>query len=98
MSDGDLQLEAIGELGLEFGLPGARAGAITTARVGQDEQVPGARILNEPFVVPPVSDGMSGKGRGVVRDANGNRAAIGASVVDAVGDGDTEGIGAEVVV
>ena len=54
--------------------------------------------MDEPFAAPPVSDGMSGKGGRVVRDANDNRAATGACVVDSVRDGDTQGIGAEVMI
>jgi hypothetical protein len=50
------------------------------------------------FLSPPVSDGMSGEGGGIVGNTNDQGAAIFGEVVDAIGNGDPDGIGAEVVI
>ena len=48
--------------------------------------------------MPPVSDGVSGEGGSIVRDANDNGAAVHERLIDAVWDGNAEGIRTEVVV
>src|ERR1041384_7509033 len=40
MSSGDGEPEAVAELGLKFGLPGASTAAVAAASIGQDEQLP----------------------------------------------------------
>jgi len=45
-----------------------------------------------------MSDGVSGEGRCVMGDADYDGAAIGEQIIDAVRDGDTRGIGAEIVI
>ena len=45
-----------------------------------------------------MSDSVSSESRSVVRDADDNGTAIGDGLVDAVRDGNTDGIGAEVVI
>ena len=42
--------------------------------------------------------GVCGECRGVMRDAHYDRASVGQHIIDAVGDGDAGGIGAEVVI
>src|SRR5215471_21325191 len=51
-----------------------------------------------PFVLPPVGDGMGGEGGSVVRNAHDKGAAILSNVIDAIGNGDADGIGTEVVI
>ena len=41
---------------------------------------------------------MSGKGRCVMRDADNNGTSVGEQIVDAIGNGDAGGIGAEIVI
>src|SRR5579864_5348739 len=47
---------------------------------------------------PPGGYGMGGEGRRVVRDADADSAAVVRRIVDAVGDADSAGVGAEVVI
>ena len=51
-----------------------------------------------PLAFPPGSNGMGGEGRGIVRDADADSAAVIGRVVNAVGDAHTAGIGAEVMI
>ena len=48
--------------------------------------------------MPPISDGMSGKGGGVMGNADHQSAAIFHNIVNAIGDSDADGIGTEVVI
>ena len=48
--------------------------------------------------MPPISDGMSGKGGGVMGNADHQSAAIFHHIVNAIGDSDAAGIGTEVVI
>ena len=57
-----------------------------------------AAITVRTLSLPPAGNRMSGEGRGVMRDADENGAAIGRQIIDAVGDGHPSGIGAEIVV
>ena len=45
-----------------------------------------------------MGNSVSGKGRCVMRDADYDGASIGEQIVDAIGDSDAGGIGAEVVI
>ena len=56
------QGKRVGQLGLELGFPGMTAATVAAAGIGQDEQLAGTTIAGRTFVVPPMSDGMSGKG------------------------------------
>lgn len=98
MSNGQGEIEAIAELGLEVGFPGPAAAPIAAASVGQDEQLPGAGVAVHPFAVPPLGDGMCGEAGRVVGDTDKDRAPVSEQIVDAVGDRHPGGIGAEVVV
>lgn len=87
---GEGEAKGIGELGLEFGFPGATPVAIAAARVAEQQQAPGVGLAHAPFVVPPARNRASGEGRRIVRDADGDAAAIGQHVVNAVRDGDAD--------
>jgi hypothetical protein len=88
----------IGQLRLELGFPSAATIAVTAAGIAQDEELTGAGIAEQSFLAPPMSDGMSREGGGVMGDADHDRPAIGEQIIDAVGNGDARGIGAEVVI
>lgn len=87
---GDCYGEAVrvGQLGLYFGFPGAGAAAIAAAAVGQNQELTRVWIAEGSFLSPPMSDGMHGESRSVVRDANEKGAAVGAQIVDAIRDGE----------
>ena len=55
-------------------------------------------VVLESFSLPPAQQVVSGEVGGVVRGADDHEAAVGGQVVDAVGNGDAVGLGAEVVV
>ena len=48
--------------------------------------------------MPPMGDGMSGKGGGIVGNADHQSAAIFQNIINSIGNGDADGIGAEVVI
>ena len=98
VSDGDVEIEGIGELRLDFGFPTAATTAVAAAGVGENEKLTGLGVLEGAFTLPPVSDRVSGKSGSVVRNANNNRAAVGEGLVDSVRDGNADGIGAEIVI
>ena len=50
------------------------------------------------FSFPPSGDGMRGKCRSVMGDADGNHAAVEHRVVDPIGESHTVGIGEEIVI
>lgn len=95
---GDRQVERVGQLGLKLGLPGVAAIAVTAASVGENEKLARAGIATRAFLLPPMGDGMSGKGGRVVGDTHDEGTAIFGDVVNAIGNGDAEGVGAKVVV
>src|SRR5207249_1402492 len=61
VSDGDIEMKAIGELRLQFGFPSPAAATIAAARVGKNEQLARMRILRKSFTLPPMGDGVSGE-------------------------------------
>jgi hypothetical protein len=83
---------------LEFGLPGMAPTTIAATGVGENEELAGVAVAERGFPLPPVGDGMSGEGEGIVRDPEKDGAAIGQQIVDAVRNGHSEEVGAEVVV
>ena len=85
-------------MGLEFGFPGVTAATVATAGISQNEQLAGTGIASGTFLVPPMSDGMSGKGGTVMGNANDEGAAIFHNIVNPIRNGDPNGIGAEVVI
>jgi hypothetical protein len=71
----DSQGKGVRQLGLEFSFPGMTAATVATAGISQDEQLTGTGIASGTFLVPPMSDGMSGKGGSVMGNANDEGAA-----------------------
>src|SRR6266849_5870211 len=92
------QAKGVGQLSLELGFPGVTAATDGAAGIGQNEQLAGTEVAGGTFLVPPMSDGMSGKGGGVVGNADHQSTAIFHNIVNPIGNGDSAGIGAEVVI
>ena len=63
---GDREGERVGQLRLEFGLPGVAAIAVAAAGIGQNENLARAGVAPGTFLEPPVGDGVSGEGGSVV--------------------------------
>lgn len=55
------EIEGVGELGLELGLPGMAATAIAATGVGENEELAGAAVADRAFWFPPADDGMSNR-------------------------------------
>ena len=98
VGDGHSQGKGVRQLGLEFGFPGMTAATVATAGISQNEQLAGTGIASGTFLVPPMSDGMSGKGGSVMGNANDEGTAIFHNIVNPIRNGDPHGIGAEVVI
>ena len=62
VGNGHSQGKGVRQLGLELGFPGMTAATVATAGISQNEQLAGTGIASGTFLVPPMSDGMSGKG------------------------------------
>ena len=62
MSNGYGEPEAVAELGLKFGLPGASTAAVAATGIGQDEQLPVVMVAISAVALPPTGDGVSGEG------------------------------------
>ena len=92
------QGKGVGQLGLELGFPGMTAATVATAGISQNEQLVGTAIAGGTFLVPPMSDGMSGKGGSVVGNADHQSTAIFHNIVNPIRNSDPNGIGAEVVI
>src|ERR1700730_14495886 len=98
VGDGHSQGKGVGQLGLEFGFPGMTAATVATPGISQNEQLAGTGIASGTFLVPPMSDGMSGKGGSVMGNANDQGTAIFHNIVNPIRNSDPNGIGAEVVI
>ena len=95
---GDGELMEIAETVLEGVLPSADAVGVAAAAIGEQDDFGGLGVARAAFAAPPgikVVDGEEGRVGG---DADGDEAAVGQRVVDAVGDGQAGGMGAEVVI
>src|SRR5258707_5633607 len=88
VGDGEGKAVGIGQLRLELGFPSAATIAVTATGIAQDEELTGAGIAEQSFLAPPMSDGMSREGGGVMGDADHDGAAIGEQIIDTVRDGD----------
>lgn len=88
----------VGQLGLKLRLPGITAMAVAAAGVGQDKNLARAGVATGTFLLPPMGDGMGGESGSVVRNTHHKGAVILGDVVDAIRNGDADGVGAEVVV
>lgn len=95
---GEGEAEGVHELGLEFGFLRAASIAIASARISEQEQAAGSRVPTAAVELPPASNGARGKGRRVVRDADGHAPAIGEEIVRAMGNGHAIRLRAEVVI
>ena len=98
MGDGDLEGEAVGELSLQLGFPSAAAATVATARVRENQQLAGAGVLKKSFTLPPVSNGMRGESRGVVRDANDDRTTVDNGLINAIRNGNANSVGQKIVI
>jgi len=98
VSDGDVEMKAIGELSLQFRFPSPAATTVAATRVGKNEQLAGMGILGKSFTLPPMGDGVSGESGGVVRDANDDGPAVVDGLIDAIRDSDTQSVGEEVMI
>lgn len=98
MRDGKNEAEGVGKLRLQFRFPGTGASTVTAAGIAKDEKLAGAWIAPDAFLAPPMGNGVNGKGWCVMRDTDGDRAAIGQQIVDAIRDGDAGGVGAEIMI
>src|ERR1700683_3790030 len=74
------------------------AATVASAGVSKNEQLAGTTIAGRTFRMPPMGDGMSGKGGGIVGNADHQSSAIFQNIINSIGDGDPDGIGAEVVI
>ena len=75
------QGKGVRQLGLELGFPGMTAATVAAAGIGQNEQLAGTAIAGGTFLVPPMSNGMSGKGGGIVGNADHQSPAIFQNIV-----------------
>lgn len=98
VSDGDRELEAIGELRLEFCFPSPAPATVATARVGENEQFARMGVLQTSLTLPPMTDSVSREGGCVVRNTDDDRTTVGKRLVDAIRDGDAECVGAKVMI
>jgi hypothetical protein len=79
------QAKGVGQLKLELGFPGITAATVGAAGVGENEQLTGTKVAGGTFLVPPMSDGMSGEGGIVVGNADHQSPAILRNIVNPVG-------------
>src|SRR6058998_31352 len=98
VGDGNVEGEAVGELSLQLGFPSAATATVATARVGENQQLAGAGVLKQSFTLPPVSNGMRGESRGVVRDANDDRTTVVTGLINAIRNGNANSVGQEIVI
>src|SRR5208282_3781482 len=98
VGNGHGQGKGVGQMGLELGFPGMTAATVAAAGIGQNEQLAGTAIAGGTFLVPPMSNGMSGKGGGIVGNADHQSPAIFHNIVNPIRNSDPDGIGAEVVI
>jgi hypothetical protein len=98
VGDGYGQGKGVGQSGLELGFPGVTAATVAAADISQNEQLVGIAIAGGTFLVPPMSDGMSGKGGSVVGNADHQSTAIFHNIVNPIRNSDPNRIGAEVVI
>ena len=94
----DAQAQAITQLTLDLLLPGSTLCAVTASSVGQDEDVAGPGVTLASFPQPPFAKTGDGEGGCFVGNSQKDRAAIGLRIVDAIGNGDAFGCGAEVMI
>src|SRR5467141_2598574 len=95
---GDGQGERVGQLRLELGLPGIAAIAVAAAGIGQNENLARAGVAPGNLLVPPVGDGVSGEFGSFVGYAHDKSSTVFGEVINPIGNGDPDGVRAEVVI
>ena len=98
VTDRDGKLVRVSKAGLEGILEAADAGSVAAAGVGEDQQFTGTGVALAAFALPPSEQVVSSEVGGVVGGADDDEATVRGYIVDAVGDGDADRLGAEVVV
>ena len=88
MGNSDGEAEFIAEALLDLVLPGTAGGGIAAAGVGQNQQTLRAGVAPTAFNLPPSADGLDGKRRSLVGDADKHRTTVRLHIVNAVGEGD----------
>jgi len=98
VGNGDDQTVRVAQAILDLVLEGATPVAVAATAVGQDQEFGGVRIASLALIAPPALEVVGGELGRVVRGSHVEGAAVGEDVVDAVGHGESEGVGTEVVV
>jgi len=98
VSDCRRDAEWIAQLSLKLSLPGPGSATVAAAGVRQDQHPGSLVVAARSLTFPPGGYGMGGERRRVVRNADADRAAVIRRIVNAVGDANSAGIGAEVVI
>ena len=98
VSDRSRDAKWIAQLSLNFSLPGPGTAIVAATGVRQNEELGSIAMATRSLAFPPGGDGMGGEGRCVVRDADADGAAVVRRVVNAIGDADSAGVGAEIVI
>jgi len=70
VGDGHSQGKGVGQLELDLGFPGMTLATVATAGIRQNEELAGTGIASGTSLVPPMGDGLSGKGGSVVGNAD----------------------------
>jgi hypothetical protein len=83
---------------LDFGFSSPAIVAVAAAGISLYEESGGIPIVYRSFAFPAASDRMSGKGRSVMGEADGNHAAVDDRVIDPVGESHTVDIGEEIMI
>ena len=86
MTHGDAESGLVGQP-LHLTLPQAAASGVGTTSISGDEQVGLLRIQAPAMLVPPTSDTLDGKLRGVMVNANVDKALIMDQVIHSIGNG-----------
>ena len=98
VSNGDSEVETIGELRLELCFPSPATATVTTTRVRENEQFPRVGMLQTSLTLPPVTDSVSREGGCVMRHTDHDRTTVDERLVDAIRDRDAECVGAKVMI
>ena len=97
VSNGNVEIEGVGELGLDFRFPGVATATIAATRIGENKKLTRAGVLARTFMLPPMGNGMGGESRSVVRDTDDNGTAVGQGLVDTVRNSDSDDTGADLL-
>lgn len=98
VAKGDSYLMRLAELAMQAPLENAGSGRIGPAAVSQDQQFRGLGEIQGALMTPPICDRVDGQGWCFGCGSHADQAAIVLAIVNAIGNGDSAGIGTEVVV